>query len=376
MIPQTNKTNDREVRLKRLKSAKGFSKKVVKLPPRLLSVGAVLTALLIWFLATNPGKYDLNLMSLESTAALPTEGKSVVIVAKSGDFYSARIFDRTGDKVIDRGKGEFSPDEMLVQQFEAGLSDQSINTQTKSELIKKITFSLGYTPRGWVNPLFFPSPQSVWTAFVDVWQNGYKGRPLIQHIWASMQRVVIALVMALATAVPLGLASGYFKLVQALLDPFIEFYRPLPPLAYYTLLVIWLGIEDESKIALLYLAGFAPLYIAMVSGVRRVPRDRIHAALSLGSSQWQVFTQIIFPSCLPELFTGLRTALGFMYTTLVAAEMVAAVSGIGWMVLDASKFLRSDIIFVGILIMGIIAIALDLGLRWLQNRYLPWIGHE
>ena len=339
-------------------------------------MGAVLTALLMWFLATYPGDYDLNLMSLNSTNDLPTEGKNLVIVAKIEDFYSARIFDRTGNKVIDKGNGEFSPDEMLVLQLEAGLSRQSIDKQTESELIKNITSSVGYTPRGLVDPLFFPSPHNVWAAFGDTLQNGYKGLPLIQHIGASMWRVVIALVMALSTAVPLGLASGYFKLVQAILDPFIEFYRPLPPLAYYTLLVIWLGIEDASKIALLFLAGFAPLYIAMVSGVRRVPRDRVNAALSLGASQWQVFTQIIFPSCLPELFTGLRTALGFMYTTLVAAEMVAAVSGIGWMVLDASKFLRSDIIFVGIIIMGIIAIALDLGLRWLQNRYLPWIGRE
>lgn len=227
-----------------------------------------------------------------------------------------------------------------------------------------------------VDPLFFPSPQSAWAAFVDILQNGYKGRSLLSHIGSSMWRLLFAFVLAFGLAVPMGLASGYFKPVRAVIDPFIEFYRPLPPLAYYTLIVIWLGIEDASKIALLFLAGFAPLYIAMVAGVQRVPRDRINAALSLGSSQWQVFTQVVFPSCLPELFTGLRTALGFMYTTLVAAEMVAAVSGIGWMVLDASKFLRSDIIFVGILIMGAIAIALDLGLRWLQTRYLPWVGRE
>lgn len=232
------------------------------------------------------------------------------------------------------------------------------------------------TNRGYVSSLFFPSPQSVGAAFTNILINGYKGTPLINHIGASMWRLFIAFAMALGLAVPLGLASGYFKPVRAILDPFIEFYRPLPPLAYYTLIVIWLGIEDASKIALLFLAGFAPLYIAMVAGVKRVPRDRVNAALSLGASQWQVFTQVVFPSCLPELFTGLRTALGFMYTTLVAAEIVAATSGIAWMVLDASKFLRSDIIFVGIFIMGAIAILLDSGLRWLQNKYLPWVGKE
>ena len=233
------------------------------------------------------------------------------------------------------------------------------------------------TNLGWIESILFPSPQAVWAAFTDILQNGYKENlSIAQHIFASMQRLLIAFVLAFALAVPIGLASGYFKPVRAVLDPFIEFYRPLPPLAYYTLLVLWLGIEDESKIALLFLAGFAPLYIAMIAGVQRVPRDRINAALSLGSSQWQVFTQVIFPSCLPELFTGLRTALGFMYTTLVAAEMVAALSGIGWMVLDASKFLQTDVMFVGIIIMGAIAIALDIGLRRLQTRYLPWVGRE
>ncbi len=242
-------------------------------------------------------------------------------------------------------------------------------------LIIFITWSL-VTAKELVNPVFLPSPLAVWQTFVDIWQNGYKGNSLIFHISQSMYRLVIALVLAIVTAIPLGMLSGFSKLVRAALDPIIEFYRPLPPLAYYTLLVIWLGIENPSKIALLYLGAFAPLYIAAVSGVKRIPQDRINASLSLGASSWQVFVYVIFPSCLPDLFTGLRTAIGFTYTTLVAAEMVAAVSGIGWMVLDASKFLRSDVIFVGIIIMGIIAIAIDSCIRWIQKTQLPWIGHD
>ncbi len=153
-----------------------------------------------------------------------------------------------------------------------------------------IAFSLWFlaTNLGWVESILFPSPQAVWAAFTDILANNYKGNlSLAQHTFASMQRLFIAFALAFVLAVPLGLASGYFKPVRAIFDPFIEFYRPLPPLAYYTLLVLWLGIENESKIALLFLAGFAPLYIAMIAGVERVPRDRINAALSLGASQWQ-----------------------------------------------------------------------------------------
>ena len=260
------------------------------------------------------------------------------------------------------------------------LSLQAILTQER--IISLITIAVVFlawtiiTANQLVNPLFLPSPRAVWDAFIDIWQNGYKGNSLLFHIGESMYRLTIALVLAIITAIPLGMLSGFSKPIRAALDPLIEFYRPLPPLAYYTLLVIWLGIENPSKIALLYLGAFAPLYIAAVSGVQRIPRDRINASLSLGASPWQVFVYVIFPSCLPDLFTGLRTAIGFTYTTLVAAEMVAAVSGIGWMVLDASKFLRSDVIFVGIIIMGIIAIAIDTGIRWVQKTQLPWIGHD
>lgn len=228
----------------------------------------------------------------------------------------------------------------------------------------------------WVDPLFLPSPAAVWSAFIEILLNGYKGNSLGFHIYQSMYRLVVALVLAIVTAIPLGMLCGFSKPFRAAFDPLIEFYRPLPPLAYYTLLVIWLGIENPSKIALLYLAAFAPLFLAVVSGVQRISLDRLNGARSLGASGWQLFFYVVFPSCLPEVFTGIRTAIGVAYSTLVAAEMVAAVSGIGWMVLDASKFLRSDVIFVGIIIMGVIAVVIDAGIRWIQKTQLPWIGHD
>jgi taurine transport system permease protein len=232
------------------------------------------------------------------------------------------------------------------------------------------------TAFNWVDPLFLPAPAAVWSAFVEILRNGYKGSSLAFHIYQSMYRLGLALFLAIVTAIPLGMLCGFLKPLRAALDPLIEFYRPLPPLAYYTLLVIWLGIENPSKIALLYLAAFAPLFIAVVAGVQRISLDRINGAKSLGASGWQLFFYVIFPSCLPEIFTGLRTAIGVAYSTLVAAEMVAAVSGIGWMVLDASKFMRSDVIFVGIILMGIIAVLIDAGIRWIQKTQLPWIGRD
>ncbi len=225
-----------------------------------------------------------------------------------------------------------------------------------------------------VSELFVPHPVSVWEAFVDVATEGYRGGTLLHHLFDSLYRVVVGFLLAVVTAVPLGLAIGYSPKVQAIFDPIIEFYRPLPPLAYYTLLVIWLGIENESKIALLYLAAFPPLSVSAMAGVKGVMAERIQGAQSLGASRWQVFRYVIFPSCLPDIFTGMRVSIGFTYTTLVAAEMVAATSGVGWMVLDASKFLRSDVIFMGNIVMGLTGIGLDRLIRIAEKRIVPWKG--
>lgn len=220
-----------------------------------------------------------------------------------------------------------------------------------------------------------PSPQKVFNTFVNILKNGYSGDSLWVHLGASFKRLFIAFGLAIVTAIPLGLLSGYFTKVRAVIDSVVEFYRPLPPLAYYTLLVLWLGIDNTSKVTLLYLAGFAPIYIACVSAVTKINQDYILSARTLGASQRQIFFKIVLPACLPEIFVGLRTAVGVEYTTLVSAEMVAASSGIGWLVLDASNFLKSDTMFVGILIMGITGILMDRGLRFLENKIVYWKGY-
>ena len=225
-----------------------------------------------------------------------------------------------------------------------------------------------------IDERFLPSIGSVGKALVVIATDGYKGSTLFGHLGASFFRLFSAFFLAIATAVPLGLLSGYNKKVRAAFDPIIEFYRPLPPLAYYTLLVLWLGIGNGSKITLLYLACFAPIYIACVAAVTKVPANYVNAAATLGANKKQIFMKVIFPYCLPDMFTGIRTAMGVGYSTLVAAEMVAAVSGIGWMVLDASNWLRSDIIFAGIIVMGVTGILIDAILRFIERKVVPWKG--
>ena len=229
---------------------------------------------------------------------------------------------------------------------------------------------------GMIDQNLVPTPQAVFAAFIEIMENGYKNFTLLEHLGESMKRLVIAFVLSCVTAVPLGIASGYNSRIRAIFEPIIEFYRPLPPLAYYTLLVLWMGIENESKISLLYLACFAPAYISCVSAVIKIREAYINSAFTVGASRLQVIVHVIFPACLPDIFTGLRTSLGVAYTTLVSAEMVAANSGIGWMVLDASRYLRSDIIFLGIIVMGITGILPDRGIQRIERRVVPWKGKE
>lgn len=227
---------------------------------------------------------------------------------------------------------------------------------------------------GWVDVLFLPAPEQLFEALQRLWQEGYLDASLLQHVGTSLLRVLLALGAAVLTAIPLGVLMGLNPLAGAALDPLVEFYRPIPPLAYLPLIVIWFGIGELSKVLLIYLALFAPLLIATAAGVRRVDRSRVQAVRCLGASRWQVVRYVILPSALPEVLTGLRIALGVGWSTLVAAELIAANRGLGFMVQSAAQFLATDVVVVGILLIAAIALAFELGLRWVQRRFAARFG--
>ena len=225
-----------------------------------------------------------------------------------------------------------------------------------------------------IKPLFLPSPAAVWQQFYEYLTGAANDKPLWDHFIASVLRVTVAFWVAFLTAVPVGIAMGMSRVARGIFDPPIEFYRPLPPLAYLPLIIIWFGIDETPKVLLIYLACFAPLALAARSGMKSAAPEQINAAYSMGASYGQVIRHVILPSALPEILVGMRIAIGFGWTTLVAAEMVAANVGLGQMVLNASNFLRTDIVIMGIIVIGVVAYLFDLFMRGVERTLVPWKG--
>jgi taurine transport system permease protein len=227
------------------------------------------------------------------------------------------------------------------------------------------------------SPLFVPTPQSVWQAVIKTstvhdGMKGYSGVFLYQHLWASMRRILIASAFAIVVGVPFGLLLGTSKWSRSLLEPGVTFIRALPPLAYFSLLVIWFGIDETPKIVLLMLAALPPIVLATSDAVRSVSQDRLLALQTLGASRFQVVRFGVFPSVLPEVMTGIRVAVLFAFTTMVAAETINGLPGIGGLVRDAQRFNQTDIVVMGIVIIGICGIALDLVVQLADRLLVPW----
>ena len=247
-----------------------------------------------------------------------------------------------------------------------------------------------------VRPLFLPSPEMVFSKFLKISCyshysdslfvflglqadivaecEGFSENALHQHILASLYRVFSSFFLAVVTAIPIGIAMGMNRFARGVFDPPIEFYRPIPPLAYLPLTIIWFGIGDFAKIFLIYLACFAPLAISARAGVRSCSIEQIHAAYSMGATKSQVIWHVVLKAAMPEILTGMRISIAFGWTTLVAAEMVAAKAGIGVMVLNAARFLATDIVFLGIVVIGLIAFFFDALMRLFERMLVPWKG--
>ena len=252
------------------------------------------------------------------------------------------------------------------------------------------------TQLGLVRPLFLPAPGMVIAKFLKIACaehyferlavalgamaevgakcHGFSDHALHEHVLWSLYRVFGAFALATVTAVPIGISMGMSRHARGVFDPLIEFYRPIPPLAYLPLMIVWFGIGESGKLVLIFLACFAPIAIGARAGVRSVSIEQIHAAYAMGASHRQVLRHVVLMGALPEILTGMRVAIAFGWTTLVAAEMVAAKAGIGVMVLNASRFLATDIVFLGIIVIGAVAFAFDLVMRRIERSLVPWKG--
>lgn len=232
------------------------------------------------------------------------------------------------------------------------------------------------TGLGLISPLFLPSPGAVLARFGTVLENGFADATLRAHLTASLSRVFLALLLSLAIGIPVGLAIGTSIVGRGIFDPLLEFLRPIPPLAYLPLIIIWCGIGEPAKVLVIAIAMLAPIALSTAAGVRGVNTDRVRAARALGASHAQVVRFVVLPSALPSILTGLRIALGAGWTTLVAAELIAATEGLGFMIQSAANFLNTEVVVLGILIIAGIAFALELLVRRLEALLVPWAGHD
>lgn len=237
-----------------------------------------------------------------------------------------------------------------------------------------------------VNPTLFPGPGAVWDAFVhantshqvaaglDREVKGEYNYYLWEHLIVSLQRIGTGVGLAILIGVPLGLLMATVRWVSVIVDPYLNFLRALPPLAYVGLLIVWFGIGDSFKIWLLFLAAFPPIALATIAGVQGVKEDQIYAVRTLGASKFQALTHVLVPATLPELLTGIRVAVGFAWTTVVAAEIINGIPGIGGLAYQSGTQNKAALVVCCIVVIGLTALALDGGIRLLAKWLVPWRG--
>ena len=221
---------------------------------------------------------------------------------------------------------------------------------------------------GLVGPLFVPSPSAVF----DKITSGIRDGSLLQNCWASTRRVMVGWFFSALVALPCGMLMAGSKRFTSLIQPVIEFVRYLPVVALVPLTILYLGIGETQKYMVIWLGTFFQLVLMVCDTVSSVDKNYLNAAKTLGAGKWQVYKEVIFPASLPGLLDDFRLTIGWAWTDLVVAEMVAASEGLGYIILKSQRFLATDVIFMGLLMIGLIGLATDFLLRLLTKILVPW----
>ena len=375
-------------------------------PNRIASVLSIASIMLLWGMFTGsallprflhmPGPFE-GTLSFEYTvedSAGATDTATVTAVVHPRE-------EKPGAAEVESGNGFAKNDSVTVAQWRTKLVNVAKNDETadggKPKVIAingesvgpgdtvsidggKVTLSSKGTPnlapsRGWqMEPLYLPAPEVVWKRTLKIFEEGFRNFTLGEHLGYSLFRVIVGFLLGALVGIPLGYAMGLSNWFRGWFDPIVEFMRPVPPLALIPLVIIWAGIGEEGKIILLFLAALWIMAIAARAGVSGVKISKVHAAYSLGAKPAQIMRYVIIPNSLPEIFTGARVAMGVCWGTVVAAELVAAEQGAGMMIMTASKFQNTDIVIMGIILIGVIGFGIDLLMRWAESLLVPWKG--
>jgi len=226
-------------------------------------------------------------------------------------------------------------------------------------------FGLRFNPQ---LDVMLPPPTAVFSAAVDLMGRGV----LVTHMLDSLKRVLLAVGTASVIGIPLGLAMGWFPRFRAAVDPLLEFVRPIPPLAWIPLSILWFGIGDTQIVYIIFLAAFFPIVLNSMAGARDVDTYLVRAGLSLGAKPGELFTTVVLPAAMPNIFTGVRVGLGIGWMALVAGELVAAPTGLGYLINNARTLFRSDYILLGMVLIGVLGLLLDFIMRKLALLIMPW----
>lgn len=227
---------------------------------------------------------------------------------------------------------------------------------------------------GLVGVKVLPTPQAIFVEFQNLLVQGYTGKPLWVHVEASVLRTMVGLGASLLVGIPVGLLVGGSRSVAALLTPIFSFLRPVPAIAFIPLIILYFGIGEFSKVVIIFVSATLYVILNASAGVKSVPRDLLRAGLNMGLNRRQLFLYVILPAAAPAVMTGVKTATAISWALVVAAELIAAQVGLGYMIMDAATFYRIPDVYIAIIIIGVIGIIFELVETLIENRLIHWQG--